>query len=100
MFYLPRLVDAHELKETFDHEVKCIKCGVPLEAAYFDFGDYYCETCVDALAAELNAEAVQFAQEHCKLTKPLPKYDPSCEFRCTPEEYECGQRESYTPNSY
>ena len=42
----------------------------------------------------------RFAEECCRITRPLPEYQPELEYRCSPEEYRMGERESYSPNAY
>jgi hypothetical protein len=81
----------------------CAKCGQVLrEEAYYDDGDgvHYCETCVKELIESLKGEAIAYAKEHCKITDPLEKYDSQYEYRCTPEDYAHGARESYTENAH
>lgn len=83
-------------------DVSCAECGANLaDEAYFDGdGAYYCEPCMDKFVKEVTWEAKEFAEENCRITEPLPRYDPENEYRCTPEEYQMGARESYTPNSH
>lgn len=45
-------------------------------------------------------QAAIFAEAQCRITRPLPEYDPDEEFRCTPEEYENGDKASKTPNAH
>ena len=80
------------------------ECGQHLteeDEAYFDgVDDYFCEKCAAELTAQWEAEAAAYAEAKCKITKPLPKYEPQYEYRCTHEDYENGNKESYTPNSH
>ena len=84
--------------------VDCAQCGQHLteeDEAYFDgVDDYFCEKCAAELTAQWEAEAAAYAEAKCKITKPLPKYEPQYEYRCTHEDYENGNKESYTPNSH
>jgi hypothetical protein len=73
---------------------------VPLAVAYAADAGYYCEACIPAVAAEAEVEARAFAREYCRVTRPLPPYDPAREYRCTPEEYASGNRESYTRSAH
>lgn len=88
--------------ERFEDGVHCAECNQHLrEEAYYDgVESYYCEHCIDKLIESAKTEARSYAEANCKITKPLPKYDPQYEYRCTPEEYEMGARESYTPNAH
>lgn len=91
-----------EAFEEIDKSPICDKCGAQLTEAFAidDDGGCACEVCAEKLFAELAAEATQFALDNCRITRHLPEYDPSLEFRCMPEEYEFGSRESYSPNAY
>lgn len=83
--------------------LSCAGCGDDItEVAYPDGATncYRCEDCTDRLIQELTPEAEQHASEHCKVEHLPPPYDPDLEYRCTPEDYEAGARESYTPNAY
>ncbi len=87
--------------ELDEEGVACAECGARLEDEAFPVdADYYCAECIEELIKDLEEKAIKGAEEKCKITGPLPKYDPKKEFRCTPEDYESGMRESYTPNSY
>jgi hypothetical protein len=87
--------------EAFEGEdVHCDECGVKLEWACYARAAYYCERCMAELAKQAETEAREYALEQCRITRPLPQYDPSREYRCTPEEYDAGDRESYTPNAH
>lgn len=89
--------------EAYDECVTCDACGEPIvdEIVYYDGREcHYHEHCAAALAEQWNADAEEFAKKHCQITRKLPSYDRQSEFRCTPEEYENGERESYTPNAY
>lgn len=85
--------------------VACSECGEPFDSdsgyVYYD-GDhsYYCEICACSVAARYAEEAEAYAEEHCKITGPLPEYDPDEEYKCSPEEYEQGLKDSYSPNAY
>src|SRR5262249_1238702 len=85
-----------------DDGVSCHSChGGMAEYAYYDGREnYYCEAYAQALTEQWFDEAQAFAEEHCEITGKLPRYDPACESRCTPEEYAAGYAESYTPNAY
>jgi hypothetical protein len=81
----------------------CQKCNARLMYyGNYDNGDgsYYCDACATAFIKEWEDKAWDYAVEACKITEPLPEYDHSCEYRCTPEEYEAGDRESHSPGSY
>ena len=78
----------------------CSWCDALLVQAYFVAGRHYCEACATELAREEDVEAREYTREHCRVTRPLPPYDPALEYRCTPEEYAGGARESYTPNAH
>lgn len=90
------------IDDVFEDGVKCHRCSAHLmdEACYDGVENYYCETCMKALIQEIEPEAEQYAQEHCKILVKLPRYDHDLTYRCTSKEYEEGDRESYTPNSY
>ncbi|MBE7465613.1 MAG: hypothetical protein HS116_19230 [Planctomycetes bacterium] len=82
-------------------EVLCEKCKTKIEEeAYHLIDAYYCESCVGDLEDDVEIDAVAFAEKNCRIAHPLPKYDASQEFKCTPEEYANGNRESNTPNAY
>jgi hypothetical protein len=79
----------------------CHSCGTAFGGfAYFDGEYYHCEGCAEATAKRWTGEALAFAREHCRVTGEIPEYDAEDEYRCTPEEYEYGQRESHTPNAF
>jgi hypothetical protein len=83
--------------------VNCLRCGRAIEdEAYYDGVEgYYCEACIGKIIAAYKLEADAFAAEQCRLTRrPLPEYDPSLEYRCTPEQYAAGDRASYSPAAY
>jgi hypothetical protein len=99
MAFFPSGVPANELRD--GEPVSCDLCSKQItDLCYLDNEHTYCEGCTEALVKKLTGEAVAFAQENCVVTREFPKYDPSREFRCTPEQYENGDRESYTPNAY
>lgn len=78
-------------------------CDVQIVGQAFyagEFEHHLCETCVETYVREEEAAAKEFANEHCKITSRFPEYDDENEFRCTPEEYEMGERASNTPNAY
>jgi len=82
-------------------DVKCASCKKHLLVeAYYCKDEYYCEACLTSLVECENEEATIYAEEHCKITEPLTSFDSDYEFRCTPEEYALGMRESYTANSH
>ncbi len=88
-----------------DGECLCDDCGDFLGAEVYNLEDgdsvgHLCKSCAVAMAESVAAEAKVYAREHCKITSPLPRFDPSREYRCTPEQYENGDRESYTRNSH
>lgn len=60
---------------------------------------WVCEACVSELTPQLIQEAEAYAREHCRITRPPHKFDPEFECRCTPKEYDDGDRMSYTENS-
>jgi hypothetical protein len=87
--------------EELDEGITCDSCDMGIAGwAYFDGDGFYCTSCAEALTREWFGDAQAFAKERCKIIHKLPAYDPACEYRCTPEEYEEGSRESYTPNAY
>jgi hypothetical protein len=102
MMYLP-LIPVAEVTQEDGEELRCTECdklfGEDEEVAYFEDG-YCCQTCAEERTEIAETEAKQFAEENCKITKTLPKYDPTQEFRCSPDDYESGSRESYTRNSH
>jgi hypothetical protein len=53
----------------------------------------------DEVIKQWEAEAEQYAIENCRITKPLPEYDPKKHHAVSPEEYEAGIRLSHTPSS-
>ncbi len=84
-----------------DEEPACEKCRTRISGeAYPDDDGWYCESCMRERVFTFEAEARTYAEEHCRITKPLPWYNPLDEYRCTPEEYEMGDRESCTPNAH
>jgi hypothetical protein len=91
-----------ELKENGMSIVNCCVCRVEFTEDVFCDGidGYYCEDCMDKLIESLETEAMDYAEKHCKITETIPKYYPEHENRCTPEEYEMGYRDSYTPNAH
>lgn len=101
MIFLPLIPVAEIIKE--GEELHCAECkrifGEDEEAVNWGDG-LRCEACSKELAEIVEAEAVDFAMKNCKITKALPKYNPLHEFRCTPEEYDAGSKESYTRNSH
>jgi hypothetical protein len=82
--------------------VDCAECGLRQEGeAWCDGeGGHYCQDCIADLIEEAKTEARRFAEENCAITPPLARYYPEYENRCTPEEYEAGDRDSYTMNSH
>lgn len=96
-FFLPTPVD-----EMYEDGVSCVECGkhLPQEAFWDGEGAFYCEPCWRPLVEEIEKEAKAYAKEHCKVTRQPPEYDPDLEYRCPPEEYTLGSRESYTPNAF
>lgn len=80
---------------------RCAGCkGVIEDRVCFDGEGYFCEPCMEAEAERIIPGAEAYAAENCVVTSRLEKYDRSLEYRCTPEEYESGMKESYSPNSY
>jgi hypothetical protein len=83
--------------------VRCAECNRTFAenegVVYFEDG-CCCETCAEQRVKIAEQEAKEFAEENCKITKVLPKFNPAREFSCTPEEYEAGNRESYTRSSH
>ncbi len=89
------------VSELGDQDIFCHKCQKQLEEACFDgFGRYYCEKCMETRIARVEKRAESYAASQCRITAQLPKYDRAFEFRCTPEDYEMGAKESYSPNAY
>jgi len=76
------------------------------ESEFEDFGIYdgvdshFCESCAIMLCQEYFDDAIVSAEEECRITKDLPKFDPTYQWACTREEYEFGFRESNTENAY
>lgn len=101
-------METWEIEETFGTSALCSQCGAALESVgYFDDSDhhadsikFFCEKCAQQAVDALVAEAEVFARTNCKITSELPPFYCDLEFRCTPEEYENGNRESYTENSH
>jgi hypothetical protein len=63
----------------------------------------YCSNCHDAgeqFLFECVKEESEELLSQCKLTKELPVYDTAMEYRCTPDDYGQGYKESYSPSSY
>ena len=98
--FIPPSMPSFEL----DEPVCCTDCGQPIaddDFVYWDEpGEYYCEHCIDKLVKRVVKEARAFAKANCKITHPLPEYDEEAEFKCSREDYEAGERESYSPNAY
>jgi hypothetical protein len=95
------MYDMIPVDEFEGRKVRCVQCKRVIKEAACVLGDeYYCMECIDDEDAAITEEAREFALEHCKITRELPRYDERCEYGCTPEEYEAGERESYTPNSH
>jgi hypothetical protein len=82
------------------HCAECARVVADNEDAVFWGDDYRCTTCSEKLAKIMQEEAEEFAREVCEITASFPKYDSTREFRCTQEQYEEGNRESYTRNSH
>ncbi|MDB5312351.1 MAG: hypothetical protein JWO38_6553 [Gemmataceae bacterium] len=82
--------------------VDCDACDTRLtDELYSDgCGGSFCRPCLEALVEEWEAEARRYAVENCRITQELPEYDPDQEYRPTPEEYEAGMRDAYTPNAF
>jgi hypothetical protein len=71
--------------------INCAGCDQHLtDQAYYDgVGDYYCERCIDALAAQARDEAEVFAAENCEITGDLSWDDNSmAHLRHTRTNYE------------
>lgn len=88
--------------EQFREGVFCAECGEHLlgEACYDGISRHFCEPCMERLVELAENEAETYAEENCRITKPLPKYDPRFEYKCSPEAYEAGAKQSYTENSH
>lgn len=101
MMFLP-MTPVNEITKEGE-QLRCAECDRVFaedELAVY-WGDCQrCEACSEELVKTVEAEAAEFACQHCKITQALPKYNPSQEFRCTPDEYEVGSKESYTRNSH
>jgi len=69
------------------------------EPIYEYEAECYCLDCAEDYADCFWDEARDWAEERCKLTGEVEEYDPEYHFACTPEDYEMGDKESYTPNS-
>jgi hypothetical protein len=93
--------EVEEMNE-MEERLTCDSCNTIIDGDAHDDGSgaYYCENCADSLIEKWTEEAIAFAEKHCRITAKLPAYDPAREFTCTPEEYEHGNREAYTPNAY
>jgi hypothetical protein len=83
-------------------DIACQSCRKEFdEWAYYDWEEhYFCEGCAEALMERWLTEARAYAEANCRITCELPAYDPALEFKCTPQEYEEGDRESYSENAY
>lgn len=100
MDYFPTPTPAEEIEQ---QPALCVDCDRQLVGdAYFDdeAEGYFCNECMQHLIEMYRAEANEFAGTHCEIVCPLPEYDAENEHRCTPEEYERGEKLSNTPNSY
>jgi hypothetical protein len=102
MAFFPSPTPVEAIEESLDGPVYCESCkNEIIDDAYYD-GEksYYCDACITTVVECITAEAKLFADENCKITSPLPVYDPNLEFSPTREEYEMGAREAYTRNSH
>ena len=100
MGYQPWGVAVEELD---GEEIICLICEIQITAEAFwvdEFDGSLCEDCVNEYVQDLETDAKAFAKENCRITRELPQYDDENEYRCTPEEYKMGNRESNTPNAY
>jgi len=96
------------LEDKFDTEgpLPCAGCGCDLRQKDPHSDIAMCEnlvccySCMGAMMESWVEGAKEYAQANCKLTGTLPDYDESQEFRCSPEDYEMGDKVSYSPNSY
>jgi hypothetical protein len=89
------------LAETEDEELRCGLCATTIQdEAYMGDDEWLCLSCVKAKIERITKEAIAFAAENCRVTGKLPKYETELEWKCTPEEYDAGFKESYSPNSY
>jgi hypothetical protein len=88
--------------EQLDEDATCQSCRRALdEWVYYDWEEhYFCEPCAEALTERWLKEARAYAEANCRITSKLPSYDSSLEFTCTPQEYEEGDRVSYSENAY
>ena len=59
----------------------------------------FCAECGETELETARDEAIEFAEQHVKVTRKPHLYDPACRDAPTPEEYEYGYREAYTENS-
>ncbi len=94
---------AESLPEGVEPLAACSTCDRMVrenEDVYTDGESYYCRRCFVNLLADAETQAAIFAEAQCRITRPLPEYDPDEEFRCTPEEYENGDKASKTPNAH
>lgn len=83
-----------------DGELNCIRCGANLTVNVYQLDeDYFCENCHTVEVEEMEAEAWHYAIDNCRITHPLPEYHPENYHVCSPDEYEMGNRESYTPHA-
>ncbi len=85
--------------ELGEDSLNCAQCNTILEDAYLVDDRNYCESCAGVLVHAVVTEAEAHAREACKVTAPLPEYDPELEYKCPHEEYENGAGNSYTENS-
>ncbi len=83
--------------------LSCAECNSKLTevtGAIPDGEGWLCPSCYERMRENEEEAAEKFARENCMITQPFPKCDPALEFRCSPEDYEVGAKESYTPSSY
>ena len=83
-------------------DLDCAWCRKRLEeeACYDGDKHHFCEACLETLVQDLDGKATAYAEANVEITGPIPDYDPLLEYRCTPEEYRDGFRESYSPKAY
>jgi hypothetical protein len=79
--------------------LKCEQCKQSVEELYPVEEGYFCEDCLNEIINDLEPEADEFALAECKITGKIHLFDGAHEVRCSHEEYEYGDKTSYTENS-
>src|SRR4051812_19670541 len=82
---------AEAVLEGLDESEECVRCACcrRVVEGHEDViemapAEWHCEDCAACEIEQIKREAKSFALAECKLTAPLPPYDPSQEYRVTP----------------